>query len=99
MPLGSALAGLGGSLTVGYLIYSLQDSSRTFWRWPGLLGLVILLVGVLVLIAGYIAPTKESDIVGTPTRIKQKQRSGRKSTNYQAAGDITVGQIDKNKKN
>jgi MFS family permease len=98
MPLGSALTGLGGALAIGYLIYSLQDSSRSFWRWPGILGLVVLCVGVFVLIAGFLAPTTKSDAVETRPQIRQKQSGGRRSTNYQAGGDIAVGQVDKKKK-
>lgn len=97
MPLGSAFSGLGGSLTIGYLIYSLQDSSRSFWSWPGILGLAVLCVGVLVLIAGFLAPTT-SDPVEPRPQIWQKQSGGRRSTNYQAGGDITVGQVDKQAK-
>ncbi|WFE54863.1 hypothetical protein [Micromonospora sp. WMMD1155] len=95
-PLGSAFSGLGGSLTVGYLIYCLQESSRSFWRWPGIVGLVILSVGVLALIAGFLAP--KSDAGETRTQVRQKQRGGRRSTNYQAGGNISVGQVSKQEK-
>jgi hypothetical protein len=98
MPLGAALTSLGGSLTVAYLIYSLQDSSRSFWRWPGILGVLIVSAGVLTLLAGFLI-TAEAEVPGRQARIRQKQRGGRRSTNYQAGGDITVGQYSRDKKN
>jgi hypothetical protein len=95
MSLGSALTGLGGALAIGYLVYSLQDPSHSFWHWPGILGLVVLCVGILMLIAGFLAPTTKPDAAETRPQIRQKQSGGRRSTNYQAGGDITIGQVDK----
>ena len=90
MPLGCAFLGVGGSLAVGYLIYTLQDASRGFWRWPGVLGLAVLLTGVLLFMIGYAAPSSKADPHGAKSRIDQKLHSGRGSTNYQAGRDITV---------
>ena len=97
MPLGSALTSLGGSLSVGYLIYSLQDASRSFWQWPGVLGISVLTVGALALAAGFLSPSANvTDADGRP-HVQQKLRSGRESTNYQAGKNISVTPADKKK--
>ncbi|GLY38745.1 hypothetical protein Amsp01_047690 [Amycolatopsis sp. NBRC 101858] len=94
MPLGSTLAAMGGSLSIGYLIYTLQDISRTFWGWPGILGTTVLVIGLLILIVAVFAPVDESDSVNGPLGVEQKQRGGRGSVNYQAGGNIAIGQED-----
>ncbi|MDG6101172.1 hypothetical protein Daura_00425 [Dactylosporangium aurantiacum] len=90
MPLGTTLASLGGSLAVGFLIYTLQDSSRTFWRWPGFLGIAILIIAIIVLIAGFLAPADKSGPAETAPQTNQKQVGGDRSTNYQAGRDIKI---------
>jgi hypothetical protein len=79
------------------LIYSLQEAQRTFWKWPGIVGLFALSVGLLLLIAGFIAPVTKPAATEARPQIKQRQRGGRRSTNNQAGGDITIGQVDKKK--
>jgi len=80
---GAALLGAGATLAVGYWIYTLDGPDREFWRWPGLLGVGLALVGAVMLVRGLLgrAPTP------SPSQV---QRGGDRSTNVQAGRDVHV---------
>ncbi|MBM7770419.1 hypothetical protein JOD54_000623 [Actinokineospora baliensis] len=94
MPLGSTLSGVGGSLCVGYLIYSLQDASRSFWHWPGILGVAVLFFGALAMIGSFLVAVDDLEPAEAKPVIVQKQVGGRDSVNYQAGGNIKVDPVE-----
>ncbi|HEY8303845.1 MAG TPA: NACHT domain-containing protein [Solirubrobacteraceae bacterium] len=78
LALGTALTGIGGTLTAGYWIYVLQASpAGGFWQLPGYLGIAVLTVGFVALLAGFFAPSAGGNLRnGHPQRqrLRRKQR-------------------------
>lgn len=87
MTLGGAVLGLGALLLVSWLIYGIQ-SKTSFWYWPGILGVTLTAIGLVVLIVGFVLPDAENEDA-SPT---QRQYGGDKSINLQAGRDIKLGQ-------
>jgi hypothetical protein len=79
---GGSVLGAGATLAVGWLVYALQ-SHTSFWAWPGTLGVVTSACGALMLIVGFVMPKDELPV-------RQVQRSGNNSVNFQAGGDIDL---------
>jgi hypothetical protein len=84
MQVGAVLCGLGGSLAIGYFIYT-QEQDVDFWSWPGMLGLAITLIGIVALIIG-LRDSRPTD----RTQVNQHQKGGKLSTNHQAGRDIVI---------
>lgn len=80
---GGVVAGLGGALGAAYYIYSLE-AGESFWAWPGVVAVGVTGIGLIVLLGGLIR--RDTPAPG------QQQRGGKGSTNYQAGGDMTIGQ-------
>jgi hypothetical protein len=91
LSVGGSLFGAGVVIAVGWLVYVDQDHI-SFWSWLGILGVVIGRLGLIILVAGWVIPDKNEGEI-TPL-VKQVQRGGNLSTNYQAGRDI---KIDKDK--
>lgn len=88
MQLGGALAGLGGTVVVGYWIYTLEaKTGQAFWAWPGIAGVAITGIGLVALLMGFF----RRDDSAPPT---QHQVSGKNSSNYQAGRDMRIGRED-----
>lgn len=97
MPLGSALLALGGGLTIAYLVFVLQDDSRSFWRWPGIIGLTLLVLGAASLLAGFLAPVKQRG--KRKPRSGQSQTAGSHSQLFMAGRDVRVGDVYADERN
>ena len=85
---GAVLVGLGGALAVGYFLL-VSEVGGSFWTWPGIVGIGVTAAGLLLVVAGLVMPAKERS-----ARL-QRQRSGNRSMNLQAARDIRIGGINK----
>lgn len=94
LPLGAAIMGLGGALTVGYLLYTFQDKSRSFWEWPGVLGVIILGLGLVALFIGFFIPSTAKTPDSSRPSIRQKQKGGARSQNFQGGRDVRVKDSD-----
>jgi hypothetical protein len=57
-----------------------------FWAWPGTTSAAVTLVGLLMLIAGFVMPKPKKE-----DKNAQRQQSGNNSINLQAGGDIHIG--------
>lgn len=85
MQLGGVLSGLGGAVAVAYWVYTLESGGgQSFWSLPGIAGLVLTVVGLVVLVAGLMMRDDATQPI-------QKQQGGDNSTNYQAGGDMQIG--------
>jgi hypothetical protein len=82
---GGAIAGMGGSAVVGYFIYVESGANRNFWTLPGIVSVVVVVVGLVLLLAGLMAPAGRE-----PPR--QMQTAGDRSTNLQARRDVRIGE-------
>jgi uncharacterized membrane protein YdfJ with MMPL/SSD domain len=83
--IGTVVASVGGSLSVGYLLYVLQaDGKESIWDWPGLLALALIVVGLVAVI---LSKRRERAV---PAEAGQSQRSGDNSKNQQAGRDINI---------
>jgi len=82
---GSVVVGLGGALGVAYYIYTLENS-LSFWSWPSITALIATGIGLFCLVKGLFR--RESPTEGL------RQRGGKRSTNYQAGRDMTIGRSD-----
>lgn len=78
---GGAIVGLGGALTIGYLLLTLE-SGDTFWRWPAWIGIGILAIGLIALLLGCL-PSVDNGA-------SQRQAGGSYSRNIQAGRDIVI---------
>lgn len=88
MQLGGALSGLGGAVAVAYWVYTLEAEPRqSFWDVPGITGVVVTVIGLVMLLFGFMGREPNSQPV-------QRQNAGKNSKNYQAGRDITVGKGD-----
>jgi hypothetical protein len=74
--------GLGGLLAVSWLIFVSQEN-KSYWQWPGILGLVLAGLGAVALAVGFFT----QDDNDSP---RQEQHGGSNSVNLQAGGDITI---------
>lgn len=84
LAVGTALSGIGAVAVVGYWIYVLSGSHRTFWHLPGVISGAVLIVGVVMLGVGFFSP-------GDSGGNYQSQRAGDRSTNVQIGGDVRIG--------
>lgn len=82
---GTVCSGLAGSFAVAYLIYSLQEN-KSFWTNLGIGSVVILGSSLLILILGLAMSVDSEGVLN--------QTGGKNSTNFQAAGNITIGSRD-----
>lgn len=88
MQLGGALSGLGGTAAVAYWVYTLEtEHQQSFWNLPGIAGLIVTIIGLLMLVIGFMGREGASQPA-------QNQNSGNVSRNYQAGGDINIGKVD-----
>jgi hypothetical protein len=83
LQVGGVIAGLGATLSVGYLIYALEQNVN-FWGWLGVLGVGLTGAGLLCLCLGLVVP-RDRGQSGS-----QVQRGGRQSRNFQAGRDISM---------
>jgi hypothetical protein len=81
---GTGFSGVGVAGVVGYGIFVISGSHRSFWHWPGYISVVILGVGMVMLVVGFFAP-------GRGGAIHQSQCAGERSTNVQVGGDVRIG--------
>jgi hypothetical protein len=82
LAVGSVVAGLGGLLAIGWLI-NVKTANQTYWQWPGILGLIVLGIGFVGLIVGFVLRDETSG----PSQVQQ---GGDNSVNLQAGRDITT---------
>ena len=84
-PIGIGILGLGTTLTISFWIYTIQESGHyTFWRWPGYLGIFLILIGLLLVVI-YFSSDTEGD-----SQHQQSQTSGNFSTNIQVGRDLNM---------
>lgn len=86
LQVGSVVAGLGGTLTIAYLIYALEFGVDYWASWPSWVGVGALTVGGVLLIAALVARSRGRESEAA----RQALTAGDMSTNYQAGGDIHV---------
>jgi hypothetical protein len=79
---GAALLGLGGAAVIARLAYDWAANGH-FWSVWTVLGVVIGGLGLVIMVVGWVMPSKES----LP---RQVQLGGNGSTNIQAGRDITL---------
>lgn len=89
-PVGAAIFGAGVAVALARAVYVAQSSATTFWEWPGFLAVALLLMGLLLLLARLLG---KSSTDNGPS-IRQRQKGGMGSHNYQAGGDLTITQKD-----
>ncbi len=88
LQVGGIVAGLGGALAIGFFLL-IRESGEQFWTWPGWLGLSITAIGLLVVGLGLVPRDSDEGAVSA-----QHQSGGKKSRNYQAGRDVTIGPRD-----
>lgn len=82
---GGVLTGLGGAVAVAFWIFTLEsDGLRSFWTFPGIVGLIVAALGLVLMVCGLVPGTEASGI-------HQEQRSGDSSKNYQSGRDMKIG--------
>jgi hypothetical protein len=88
LTLGSAITGVGATVSVGYWIYTLQAPGHpSFWELPGIASIILIVTGLSLLLIGFFAPTPTD-----PPR--QHQQGDEGSTNLQAGRDIRISRDD-----
>lgn len=85
---GGAIAGIGGAAVISYFVYAASGSNRDFWTMPGIISVVVLVLGLLLLISGLFGRDRSE-----PPR--QVQRGGDHSAHLQAGRDITIGEDER----
>jgi hypothetical protein len=88
--LGSAILGVGALLATSWLIYAIQ-SKASFWSWPGIVGVAVAGVGLVILVVGFVIPDDEKPESKKQAPPQMRQRGGPHSVNFQAGHDIKVG--------
>jgi len=78
---GGVITGLGGVVGAGYFVYALQGRV-TFWDWPGVASVVVVVVGLVGVAIGLLRPHRELG--------RQGQSGGDGSVNVQAGRDINL---------
>lgn len=84
---GTAIASIGAAFAAAFWVYTLEADDAAFWSPPGWASAAVTAVG-LMLIAGGLLATSRADAPGATS---QKQVGGKNSNNYQAGGNITLG--------
>jgi glucose uptake protein GlcU len=85
LAVGGAIFGAGALLVISWLIYAFQ-SKANFWSWPGVIEVIIGVVGFVALIVGFMMPKDEKRAAA-----QQSLHAGSYSTNLQAGRDIKLG--------
>lgn len=67
---------------MAYYIYALE-AGQSFWSWAGVAAVAVTGAGILLLAVGLVR--RDSQAAGL------RQRGGKKSNNYQAGRDMTIG--------
>lgn len=85
LQVGGIVAGLGGPLAIGFLLFVLEVGGE-FWTWPGWLGVLITAGGLLLVGMGLVLRDPSDGAIAP-----QHQRGGNRSRNYQAGRDVNIG--------
>jgi len=88
--LGSAILGVGALLAISWLIYAIQGKT-SFWSWPGIVGVAVAGVGLVILVVGFFIPDDEKPESKKQAPPQMRQRGGPHSVNLQAGHDIKLG--------
>jgi hypothetical protein len=87
LAVGAALLAAGTLFWVTRLAYVWQSGGQ-FWNWAGTSGVVVSVVGLVILLVGWMVPKDK-------TPAQQIQVGGDRSTNFQAGGDINFPGTDR----
>lgn len=86
---GSIVATGGAGLCVAYLIHHLSTPNTSFWDWPGVTGVALVVIGITMIIATSVTQSHANHQPLSP-QVIQHQKVGDGSTALQANGDITI---------
>jgi hypothetical protein len=59
---GGPIAALAGAAVVGYWIYAISGSHRSFWTLAGWTCVVVLVLGLVMLAIGFAVPSAEREV-------------------------------------
>lgn len=80
---GGPIATVAGAAVVGYWIYDISGSHRSFWTLAGWTCVAVLVLGLVMLGIGSMVPSAEREV-------SQSQRGGDRSLNLQAGRDVRI---------
>ena len=90
LAIGSAFFTTGAGISAAFAVFNVQAKGE-FWTLPVVLGAALTAVGLVILIHG--ALTRDHSSPGPQIVLKQRVAKG--SHNFQAGGNLTVGDRDK----